>query len=100
METAALRGPKFDRLLADVPPGYGMLAELRSYGQPDPGDHKWVWNPESKDEVEIAETTFNNLIAKGFEIFRVADGGGAGEQIKKFDKRAAKLIAIKPVMGG
>jgi hypothetical protein len=66
------------------------------------GDTKLVWDADNEDEVKAAETTFNSLIAKGFQAFEVSDDeekGGKGKLIKKFNPEAERII-LSPRIGG
>ena len=67
------------------------------------GDTKLVWDENNEDEVEAAETMFNELIEKGFQAFEVSDKeekGGKGKMIKKFDPKARRIILSPRIVGG
>ena len=65
------------------------------------GDTKLIWDPENEDEVENARSTFDSLKKKGYAIFRVkGEKGEQGEQMRTFDARAGRLIAVKQLAGG
>ena len=64
------------------------------------GDTKTMWNPDNKDEVDVARATFDALRKKSYAIFRVKGDGEKGEMMTQFDPKAAKLIAVPPVVAG
>jgi hypothetical protein len=64
------------------------------------GDTKLVWDAGNRDEVENARRTFDDLRAKGYLAFSVKKDGEKGEQIRKFDSDAQKLIMVPPMKGG
>jgi hypothetical protein len=64
------------------------------------GDVKVEWNPDKKEEVEVAEKQFNDLTKKGFKAFRMYDGGKRGDELKKFDKWAEKILFVTLITGG
>jgi len=66
------------------------------------GDTKLTWDANNEDEVEAAETMFEELLAKGFQAFEVSDEkekGGKGKMIRKFDPKAQRII-MSPRIGG
>jgi hypothetical protein len=64
------------------------------------GDTKLIWDSGNADEVKTAKKTFEDLTAKGFKAFAVKKSGKPGEQIKKFDPEAEKIILIPQMLGG
>lgn len=65
------------------------------------GDSKVIWDPSNDDEVEAAKCQFDILINKNFSIFKVGkDHEQTGGALKKFPKKAGKLIAIPKIVGG
>lgn len=64
------------------------------------GDVKVEWDPDNKEEVEVAEKAFKENTKKGFKAFRQYDDGKPGKEMEKFDKYAEKVIFVPPVMGG
>lgn len=64
------------------------------------GDTKSIWDPSKKDEVEVAEDTFNKLKKKGYAIYSVKKNGDQGKIMHKFDPDAGRMIAVPPVVGG
>lgn len=64
------------------------------------GDTKTIWDPDNKDQVEVAKTTFNTLKAKGYLAYTVEEGGKRGTMITSFDPRAGKIIMSPPMAGG
>lgn len=75
-----------------------MKGELRILGAK--GDTKIIWDTDNEDEVTVAESTFADLIEKGFAAFKVKGRGEKGEQIRKFDPEAGKLILVPAMAGG
>lgn len=55
------------------------------------GDEKIEWNPADEESTSKAKQKFDDLKAKGYEFFEVADA--KGKQIKKFSKKLGKVIA-------
>ena len=65
------------------------------------GDTKLIWAPDNADEVANAKRTFDDLRKKGFLAFAVkGEKGAKGEQIREFDKDAARIIMAPPMAGG
>ena len=65
------------------------------------GDSKVIWDPSNDDECEAAKCQFDILLGKNFSIFKVGkDHEKSGGALKKFPKRAGKLIAIPRIAGG
>jgi hypothetical protein len=64
------------------------------------GDTKIIFDPENKDEVEVAEEQFNALLGKSFKAFKVKKDGSKGVEVKSFKASAAKYILIPPIGGG
>lgn len=79
----------------EVPEGKGMLCVLDSTG-----DTKLIWDRNSEDEIDAAEATFDKLTKKGYAAFSVTKKGDKDVQIKKFDKKAEKIILVPPIAGG
>jgi hypothetical protein len=65
------------------------------------GDTRIEWNPRNDDEVKVAEEAFNKAV-KTLKMlaYRVKAGGGAGEQIKTFDRWAERIICKPQTVGG
>ena len=75
------------------------MGEMRVLDQT--GDTKVIWDPDNDDEVEAAESQFDILLEKGFNIFKVGkDHEKTGGKLKKFPKTAGKLIAVPALVGG
>lgn len=65
------------------------------------GDTKVIWNPDNRDEVDQARSTFDNLKRKGFTAFSVKGKDGEKDQmIHEFDPQAARIIMVPRVAGG
>jgi hypothetical protein len=66
------------------------------------GDSKLIWDPKNKDEVKAAEDQFDTLTGKGFMAYEVLKSGDKNEnkQMKKFNKRAGRIILVPPMVGG
>lgn len=64
------------------------------------GDTKTMWDPDNKDEVDLARHMFDALRKKSYVIYQVNTDGGKGQMMTKFDPMAAKLIAVPPIVGG
>jgi hypothetical protein len=65
------------------------------------GDQKVMWDKDNEDEVESARRTFDDLTGKGYMAYK-AEGrkGTQGEQIRRFDPDAERIILVKPHAGG
>lgn len=77
-------------------PATGVMHELDQTG-----DQRVMWDRTSKDEVDAARATFDSLLKKGYLAYR-AEGkkGVQGEQIRRFDPDAERIILVKPLAGG
>lgn len=64
------------------------------------GDTKTTWNPNNADEVAAAKELFDNLKAKRYRFYRAGDNGETGDEMTKFDPRAARYIAVGPIAAG
>lgn len=65
------------------------------------GDTRIMWDPRNKDEVATAEAAFNAAKEKGMLAYSVdTETGGQGEVIRKFDKKAGKIIMVRQLVGG
>lgn len=64
------------------------------------GDTRLMWDPTNKDEVDIAKSSFEKGIAKGMLAYSVNADGTTGEVIRKFDKKAGKIIMVRQTAGG
>jgi hypothetical protein len=64
------------------------------------GDTKLIWDPNIKDEVDVARESFNKLKKKGYIAYSVKEGGKKGTAINEFDPSAEKIILAPAVMGG
>lgn len=77
-----------------------MKGELRIMGTK--GDTKIIWDSDNDEEVANARSTFDELVGdKKFAAFAVKGRKGEkGEQIRKFDPEAERLILVPPMAGG
>lgn len=73
----------------------GMMSELN-----ETGDTKTVWDKDNEEEVEEARAQFDRLTKKGFKAFKVDKRGDQGEQMKRFDPNAEKIIFVPQYQGG
>lgn len=73
----------------------GELRELSSAG-----DTKMIWDKDNETEVEVAETSFDRLIAKGYAAFSVGKDGETDEEIDEFDPDLEMIIMVPPIQGG
>ena len=64
------------------------------------GDNKIMWSPDNEDEVEAAETMFDELISKGFTAYSVKKDGDKGRKVTTFKSSAGRLILVPPIAGG
>lgn len=66
------------------------------------GDTRIMWDPRNKEEVSVAESAFNAAKAKGMVAYTVDANTGekTGEVIRKFDKKAGKIIMAPQLVGG
>lgn len=65
------------------------------------GDTRVMWDSRNKAEVKAAKDQFETLLASGYMAYK-AEGkeGLKGEQIREFDKKAERIILVKPPVGG
>ena len=81
----------------EVPPGHGLMSTLDR----DAGDHRVMWDRDNPDEVSAARRTFEDLTGKGYLAYRATGKRGEqGEQIRKFDPAAERIILVRPNQGG
>ncbi len=67
----------------------------------DPTGHTEVqWDPDDPEEVRKAEETFNEMIKRGYAAYRMNAEGKQGEQIRKFDAYAGRILMSPPMKGG
>jgi len=65
------------------------------------GDTKINWDPDSKEDCELAKENFNSAIKKGYKIYKVGkDGKPKGSPVDKFSKKEALYIVVPSVAGG
>jgi len=55
------------------------------------GDSQIEWDPTDKASTEKAKEEFDRLKGEGYEFFEVSET--KGKQVKRFSKKAGKLIA-------
>jgi len=65
------------------------------------GDQRVMWDADQREEVEAARATFDKLTKAGYMAYK-AEGakGEQGQQIRKFDPQAERIILVKPHQGG
>jgi hypothetical protein len=86
----------------EIPENHGLLSTLDKSG-----DTRVMWDRNNKDEVSAARDTFEKLTrpksegGQGYLAYK-AEGkrGEQGEQIRKFDKNAERIILVAPLVGG
>lgn len=64
----------------------------------DPTGHYEIRWGRKKSEIELAESTFNDLRKKGYIAFKKTWLGRKGKQVDQFDGKARALIFDKPSM--
>lgn len=65
------------------------------------GDQTIGWDPNSPDEIEQAQATFDSLRSKGYLAYKVnKEDGKKGEQLLKFDPTVERIIMAPPLVGG
>ena len=75
------------------------MGELAILGRE--GDVKTIWSRNDPDEVAVARKQFGELLAKGFQAFKVeGKEGEKGERATIFDPNAERYIFAKPLAGG
>lgn len=96
LKTPTAQGLGLDDTVVTEEYTIGALCTLNGHG-----DTRVMWDSRNPDEVEAAKAQFDSLIAKGYLAYK-AEGkeGRKGEQLKKFDKRAERVILVRPPVGG
>ena len=92
----AMNPPVATEVADDARPYTGTICTLdRS------GDVRHMWDAGNRDEVDAARKLFDGLKDKGYLLYR-AEGkqGERGEQLRKFDAKAERIIAVKQNVGG
>ena len=64
------------------------------------GDKTVRWRKDRPNEVRRAKEQFDEHIGKGYLAYRLAEGGGEGEQLHRFDSNAERIILAPPISGG
>lgn len=64
------------------------------------GDITVGWDPNSPDEIENAQATFDDLTKKGHLAYVMTKDGKKGIQIKKFDPKHERIILAPALQGG
>ena len=80
------------------------MSAAKLYGIPEhlltPGDTKIIFDPDNKDEVEVAKEQFKSLLKRGFTAYTVGKDHEKDEKVTKFDKREGKYILVPKIAGG
>lgn len=63
------------------------------------GHEAVVWDEVKPETVEKARMTFNQFLAQGFAMF-VASPTAPSTQVREFDSKAERIIAVGPYVGG
>lgn len=58
------------------------------------------WDPNTPDEVAVARDSFDKLVKKGYNAFRVNEDDDRGERITTFDPKAGKIMMVPQLRGG
>ncbi len=66
----------------------------------DEGDFKITWDPDERDQVDMAEAAFDKAKTKGMAAFSVSKKGEKGKKINKFDPEAEAIIMAPALVGG
>lgn len=74
------------------------MGELRCLNET--GDTKMIWDPDNRDEVDVAKDQFNALKKKGFQAYSVKKGGEKNKPIDSFDPEAGMIIMVPKIVGG
>lgn len=64
------------------------------------GDKTVRWRKDRPDEVRRAKDQFDEHIGKGYLAYRTGENGGEGEQLRRFDSNAERIILAPPISGG
>lgn len=66
------------------------------------GDDKLTWDSDDPKQVLQARTSFEELKAKGYKLYKTQTVGGkkTGEPITEFDPNIERMIAVPPMQGG
>ena len=66
----------------------------------DEGDFKITWDPDERDQVDMAEAAFDKAKKKGMAAFTVKKDGKPGKKITAFDPDAEAIIMAPALVGG
>ncbi len=69
---------------------------------PDPveGDLRVEWDPNNAEQVDLAREAFNRAHQRRMTAYRLAPGGGRGEQMTEFDPAAEAILMAPQMVGG
>lgn len=83
--------------LAAIEAGKGVLCIMDTTG-----DTRIMWDPNNRDEIAAAEAAFNEAQKRGMVGYKVdpTSGEKTAEVVKKFDKKAGKIIMAPALRGG
>ena len=83
-------------LFGDIPDDKCCMAIMGKVG-----DSKYMWDPNSTVECELAEKTFKEYRKKGYLAFKVTGkDGDRGEQMTEWNPREGRIIFVPPMAGG
>lgn len=74
------------------------MGEIRCLNET--GDTKMTWDPNVRDEVDVAKDQFEKLKKKGYQAYSVKKGGEKNQAIDKFDPDAGMIIMVPKIQGG
>lgn len=93
-----LSDDKLAKAFADVPEGWGAMAEASNIG-----DTKVMWDPNDEASVRAAKAAFDEATTgqKKMVAYNVDDTGQKTDAIiKQFDKNLGRLILMPQTEGG
>lgn len=64
------------------------------------GHSSITWDPNVPVEVEMAESTFDDYIGKGYRAFSMTGDNQQGSRMDRFDPKASKLMFVPQLRGG
>lgn len=101
LDTKPTQAEREARFEADIAAGREPTDGMLSIASAE-GDTRIMWNPSDADETAAARAAFEDAKGRGMLAYAVADDGSklGGEVLRKFPKKAGKVILSRNLVGG